>query len=75
MIEVIGQNFRNFTAPDSMGVVTDTRYVFCYWPALEKPVSLFADGSSGIHVLGSSRNIVFPGGSYCGLHCARLVNE
>ena len=60
---IIGGDFRAFSTPGSMGVVTDTRYIFCYWPALEKPVSLFADGSSGIHVLGSSRNIVFPAGT------------
>ena len=43
-----------------LGVVTDTRFVRCFWPALDQPTKLFDDGSSGIEVLGSARNVWFP---------------
>lgn len=62
---ITGANLRSFTTPGSMGVVTDTRYVRCIWPALDAPVSLFAEGSSGIEVQGppTPRNVVFPVGT------------
>lgn len=43
-----------------LGVVTDTRFIRCYWPELNKPTRLFAEGSKGIEVLGSARNVWFP---------------
>ena len=43
-----------------LGVVTDTRYVRCYWPKLDRPTRLFVEGSAGIEVLGSARNVWFP---------------
>lgn len=43
-----------------LGVVTDTRFVRCYWPRLDKPTRLFDEGSKGIEVLGSARNVWFP---------------
>ena len=61
--------FKPWTAlepvPGALGVVTDTRYVRCFWPALDQPTALFADGSSGIEVEGppTPRNVVFPPGT------------
>ena len=43
-----------------LGVVTDTRFVRCFWPALDQPTKLFDEGSKGIEVLGSARNVWFP---------------
>lgn len=43
-----------------LGIVTDTRFVRCYWPKLDEPTRLFSDGSKGIEVLGSARNVWFP---------------
>lgn len=62
MREVIGENFREFNKPGSMGVVNDTRYIRCFWPPLDEPTALFAKGSSGIEVQGppTPRNVVFP---------------
>ena len=60
---LIAARLQKFSAPQSMGVVTDTRYVRCFWPALDRPTRLFAPGSSGIEVIGSSRNVVFPAGT------------
>lgn len=62
---IIGTNLTTFTKPGSMGVVNDTRYVRCYWPSLDNPVALFAEGSSGIEVQGppTPRNVVFPEGT------------
>lgn len=59
---ITGANLRTFTAPGSMGVVNDIRYICCVWPKLDKPTALFAPGSSGIRVLsiGPARNVVFP---------------
>lgn len=60
---ITAQNFHDRTAPGSMGVVTNTRFVRCYWPPLDQPSALFAPGSSGIEVQGppTPRNVVFPG--------------
>ena len=62
MQEVVGARFQTFDQPGSMGVVTDTRYVRCFWPKLDRPTPLFAAGSSGIEVEGppTPRNVVFP---------------
>jgi hypothetical protein len=59
---VLGENFTEYTEPESMGLVNDVRYVKCYWPRFDSPTVLFADGSSGIEVCGppTPRNIVFP---------------
>ena len=45
-----------------MGLVTDTRFVRCFWPRCERPTALFAAGSSGLQVQGppTPRNVVFP---------------
>jgi len=65
MTTIVGARLQQFTAPGSMGVVTDTRYVGCYWPRLDEPVALFAAGSSGIEVQGppTPRNVIFPSGT------------
>lgn len=46
----------------SMGVVNDTRFIRCFWPAFDQPTSIFAAGSSGLIVQGppAPANIVFP---------------
>ena len=50
---------RDYT--DCMGVVTDTTFIFCYWPPLDTPTELFADGSAKLRVMGNTpRNVVFP---------------
>lgn len=48
--------------PGSMGVVVDRTYYFCNWPRPLEPTAIFAEGSSGIKVVGGTtpRNIVFP---------------
>ena len=52
---------QGFTAPGSMGVVKDVLFINCYWPKLDRPTRLFADGSSGIKVMGTTpRNVWFP---------------
>lgn len=62
MREIIGEDFRKFTEPGSMGVVNDVRYIRCIWPFLDEPVALFAEGSSGIEVQAppTPKNVVFP---------------
>jgi len=52
----------SFTEPGSLGVVVNVTYRQCYWPALDEPVALFAEGSSGIQVQGppTPRNVIFP---------------
>lgn len=50
-----------YIEPGSMGVVTDARFIHCYWPKLDRPTRIFAAGSSGIRVLGRTpRNVWFP---------------
>jgi hypothetical protein len=58
----VGMDFKVFSKEGSMGVVTDTMYVNCIWPKLDAPTRLFAEGSSGIVVMGSPtpRNVWFP---------------
>lgn len=62
MREIVGENFFHMSEPESFGVVNDVRYVRCYWPRLDVPTALFADGSSGIEVQGppTPRNVIFP---------------
>lgn len=44
-----------------MGIVKDVRYIHCYWPKLDRPTRIFAEGSSGVRVLGRTpRNVWFP---------------
>lgn len=58
---IIGARLQGFTTPGSMGVVKDIRFVNCFWPKLDQPTRIFADGSSGIEVLGTTpRNVWFP---------------
>ncbi len=59
---VVGARLQAFTAPGSLGRVTDTVYIRCFWPASELPFEPFAAGSSGIEVEGppTPRNILFP---------------
>lgn len=54
-----------FNTKGSMGVVKDTRYIRCFWPVLDQPVALFAEGSSGIEVEAppTPRNVLFPPGT------------
>lgn len=57
----VGTRLQEFTQPESMGVVTDTLFVNCYWPKLDRPTRIFARGSSGIKVMGTTpRNVWFP---------------
>ena len=57
----IGIRLQAFTEAGSMGVVNDTLFVNCYWPKLDRPTRIFAEGSSGIRVLGTTpRNVWFP---------------
>ena len=57
----IGIRMQGFTATGSAGVVTDTLFVNCYWPKLDRPTRIFAAGSSGIKVMGTTpRNVWFP---------------
>lgn len=53
---------QQYNTPGSMGLVTDTRYIRCFWPKFDTPTELFEKGSSGIVVMGppTPRNIVFP---------------
>ena len=58
---IIGARLQGYTAPGSIGVVTDTLFVNCYWPKLDRPTRIFAPGSSGIRVMGTTpRNVWFP---------------
>jgi hypothetical protein len=52
----------DFHIAGRLGVVKDVRFVRCFWPSLDRPVALFAAGSSEIEVMGppTPRNIVFP---------------
>lgn len=61
----VGKRLQGFAEPGSMGVVTDTTYIMCYWPPLARPTALFDKGSSGISVMGppTPRNVVFPKGT------------
>lgn len=58
---IIGARLQGFTIAESMGVVKDMTFINCYWPKLDRPTRLFAAGSSGIKVMGSTpRNVWFP---------------
>lgn len=61
MQTIIGARLQGFAAPGSMGVVKDMTFVNCYWPKLDRPTRIFAAGSSGIKVMGTTpRNVWFP---------------
>jgi len=49
-------------AETAIGVVTNRAYIGCYWPRLNEPTALLAEGSSGLVVCGppTPRNVVFP---------------
>lgn len=58
---IVGARLQGFTAPGSAGVVRETRFVNCYWPPLDRPTRIFAEGSGGIEVMGRTpRNVWFP---------------
>lgn len=62
---VVHRNFvldKTEHARGALGVVKDVRFVRCLWPRLDRPTALFAEGSSGIEVMGppTPRNVVFP---------------
>lgn len=65
MADVVGARLQRFNTRGSMGVVTNTRYIRCFWPVPSRPTRLFAEGSSGIEVEGppTPRNIIFPPGT------------
>ena len=52
----------DFHQAGRVGVVKNVRFVRCFWPSLDRPVALFANGSGGIEVMGppTPRNVVFP---------------
>lgn len=56
------RRLQQYMLPGSLGVVVDTRYIRCFWPRLDAPTKLFADGSFGISVMGPPlpRNVIFP---------------
>lgn len=60
--EVVNARLYEFNTPGSLGVVKDTVYRRCYWPSLDQPTALFAEGSAGIQVEGppTPRNVIFP---------------
>ena len=62
MTDVVRARLQKFSAPGSLGIVQNTRYLHCFWPSLDKPTALFATGSSGIQVMGppTPRNVIFP---------------
>lgn len=62
---ITGARFQSCVEEGCMGVVTDTVYIRCFWPVLDAPLALFADGSAGIEVEGppTPRNIIFPPGT------------
>jgi len=64
MQEIIGARIEA-SEPGSLGIVRNTRYIRCFWPNLEQPTALFADGSFGIEVQGppTPRNVIFPKGT------------
>ena len=62
MQNFVGVRLQRFNTPGAMGLVNGARYIKCFWPVLDRPVMLFAPGSSGIEVMGppTPRNVVFP---------------
>lgn len=57
----IGIRMQGFSKPGSAGVVTDTLFVNCYWAVPDRPTRIFAEGSKGIKIMGTTpRNIWFP---------------
>lgn len=57
----IGHRLQGFKTPGSMGVVRDATFINCFWPKLDRPTRIFAEGSSGIKVMGTTpRNVWFP---------------
>ena len=61
MMIIIGARLQGFTAPGSAGVVRNMRFINCYWPKLDRPTRIFAEGSGGLEVMGSTpRNVWFP---------------
>lgn len=61
MILSLFTRLQQFTKHESMGVVKDVLFANCYWPKLDAPTRLFAAGSGGIKVLGTTpRNVWFP---------------
>lgn len=58
---LIGHRFQPFAAPGSLGVMRDFSFVNCFWPKLDRPTRIFADGSKGLAVMGTTpRNVWFP---------------
>jgi hypothetical protein len=57
-----GRNYHHCTAPGSMSLCIHMHFLRCYWPALDEPTDLFAEGSRGLVVQGppTPRNVVFP---------------
>ena len=64
MLLAIGIRLQGMDKPGAMGVIADTLFINCYWPKLDRPTRIFADGSSGIRVMGTTpRNVWFPDGT------------
>ena len=59
---IIGKRLYEFSEAGSMGIVTDTTYINCYWPRLTDYTAIFADGSSNIKIMGftAPRYVTFP---------------
>jgi hypothetical protein len=62
---ITGARLQGCRAEGCMGTVKDTVYIKCFWPVLDAPMKLFAEGSTGIEVEGppTPRNIIFPAGT------------
>lgn len=58
----IGKRLQEYNTEGSMGVVTDTTFIRCFWPFVDEPIAIFEKGSYGIRVMGppTPRNIIFP---------------
>lgn len=59
---VVGKRLYEYGTTGSMGVVTDTCFVNCYWPRVDESTPIFETGSNNIQVMGGTIpiNIEFP---------------
>jgi len=61
MALIVGARMQGFMQPGAAGVVRDMLFVNCHWPKLDRPTRIFAEGSAGLSVMGTTpRNVWFP---------------
>lgn len=55
-------DFSAFAKPGSIGPYKNVTLMHCRWPRLDQPTALFAEGTSGLKVMGppTPRNVIFP---------------